>query len=389
MLLWHRLIVQQNQYLNQYLTKCICPPDRLFLLRPQCQSISIMFKLVLWATLVFFSYGSQLQIGTALLLCVGRLALHAQFEPYRVSFDNVFDYVTLVITALFGLGGIMLQSIDTFKNLAILKGDERGTTASKISIHAVDLALNIMVVTVFVVFAVFWLQSLWQKRATISSVIQSVMQRVDNRCPCFRRTARRWCPACCRRCVLGGKRHVRATTSPASTSPATDIEMMPCQTEENTSKSRGDSIFSIGGGGGGGDGGGGGCVDDSNEWVGLAHSNPLYPHMIQRTNSEGGSSRRERLERMRTTSSTGQDRRDTLNPTFPDSPEMVAFTRHESNHTLLKQRMSRTNSTAKGDGGEEVLVSGDGEEKGDSGVASGSALETRVGRIKRTGSIVL
>ena len=27
------------------------------------QRISIMFKLVLWATLVFFSYGSQLQIG--------------------------------------------------------------------------------------------------------------------------------------------------------------------------------------------------------------------------------------------------------------------------------------------------------------------------------------
>ena len=25
------------------------------------------------------------------------------------TFDNVFDYVTLVITALFGLGGIMLQ----------------------------------------------------------------------------------------------------------------------------------------------------------------------------------------------------------------------------------------------------------------------------------------
>lgn len=61
------------------------------------------------ATLVFFSYGSQLQIGIALLLCVGRLALHAQFEPYRMTFDNVFDYVTLVITALFGLGGIMLQ----------------------------------------------------------------------------------------------------------------------------------------------------------------------------------------------------------------------------------------------------------------------------------------
>ena len=53
--------------------------------------VNFTFKLVLWATLVFFNYGSQLQIGTALLLCVGRLALHAQFEPYRMVTDNAFD----------------------------------------------------------------------------------------------------------------------------------------------------------------------------------------------------------------------------------------------------------------------------------------------------------
>ena len=338
--------------------------------------INIMFKLVLYATLVFFNYGSQLQIGTALLLCVGRLALHAQFAPYREKFDNVFDYVTLVITALFGLGGIMLQSIDTFKNLAILKGDKRGTAASKISIHAVELVLNIMVATVFVVFTVFCLQSFWQKREMISSVLQSVMQRVVTRCPCFLRCMRR-CPACCRRCNFSGRRHTRATTSPASTSPATDVEMMPCQTKGIVGKARGDSPFSVGGGGG---------VEDSNDGGGLAFSNPLYPHMSQRANSEGGS-RRERLERMRTTSATGRDRRDTLNPTFPDSPEMVALTRHESNHTILKRRMSRTSLTAKGDGGEGIP--GDGEEKGDSGVASGSDLVTRVDLTERTESIAL
>ena len=118
------------------------------------QRISIMFKLVIWATLVFFSYGSQLQIGTALLLCVGRLALHAQFEPYRMTMDNAFDYVTLTITALFGLGGIMLQSMETFKNFAIYRGDERGSEASKSAISVVETALNIMVVAVFVAFAV-------------------------------------------------------------------------------------------------------------------------------------------------------------------------------------------------------------------------------------------
>ena len=107
--------------------------------------INFTFKLVLWATLVFFSYGSQLQLGTALLLCVGRLALHAQFEPYRTAMNNVFDYVTLIITALFGLGGIMLQSLETSKNLAINKNDDVGIERSRTALGVVDLALNIMV----------------------------------------------------------------------------------------------------------------------------------------------------------------------------------------------------------------------------------------------------
>jgi len=89
------------------------PPLLALLPYPTQTRINFLFKLLLYATLVFFSYGSQLQIGTALLLCVGRLALHAQFEPYREVTSNLFDYVTLVITALFGLGGIMLQSMET------------------------------------------------------------------------------------------------------------------------------------------------------------------------------------------------------------------------------------------------------------------------------------
>ena len=136
------------------------------------QSINFAFKLVLWATLVFFRYGSQLQIGTALLLCVGRLALHAQFEPYRASTNNVFDYVTLIITALFGLGAIMLQSLETSKNLSILKGDLKGSEAIRDSIKIVDMVLQIMVIAVLVVYVVFSLHSLFLRRSAIFSMIR-------------------------------------------------------------------------------------------------------------------------------------------------------------------------------------------------------------------------
>ena len=152
----------------------------------------MVFKLVLWATLVFFPYGSQLQVGTALLLCVGRLALHAQFEPYRMMTDNAFDYVTLIITALFGLGGIMLQSMETYKTLAIYRGDDRGSEASKNSIYVVELVLHIMVVIVFVVFAAFWLQGLWLKRKKLYVKFQRVVQCVGKWCPCVLRMFG-WC----------------------------------------------------------------------------------------------------------------------------------------------------------------------------------------------------
>ena len=53
--------------------------------------------------------GSLLQIGSAVLLTVIRLVLHAHFEPYKDPVDNLFDYLTLTISALTGLSGLLLQ----------------------------------------------------------------------------------------------------------------------------------------------------------------------------------------------------------------------------------------------------------------------------------------
>ena len=199
------------------------------------RSINFSFKLVLWATLVFFSYGSQLQIGTALLLCVGRLALHAQFEPYRETMNNVFDYVTLIITALFGLGGIMLQSLETAKNFAKYKRDDTRAATSEYAISVVEMALNILVGIVFVVFSVFWLHSLWSKRVmiwhTISATFQNIRGGIGKSC------IGRMCPACC------GERRVNArrldpspASLPSSTSPAemdVAVEMTACTMNMN------------------------------------------------------------------------------------------------------------------------------------------------------------
>ena len=259
---------------------------------------------MLWATLVFFRYGSQLQIGTALLLCVGRLALHAQFEPYRASTNNVFDYVTLIITALFGLGAIMLQSLETSKNLSILKGDLKGSEAIRDSIKIVDMVLQIMVIAVLVVYVVFSLHSLFLRRSAIFSMIrgkfidweeiilqlrqlrenvrvfiineviirlyyqdanqvtflsqgffQSVRRCVGKRCPCLLRCAKRCCPTCC----FKRRKRVRTKAAlPASFSSDPRVTQSAVNVEMTSHETRG---------------------SDGNAEGGLAHTNPLYPQL--------------------------------------------------------------------------------------------------------------
>ena len=54
-------------------------------------SFATDYKLALWATLVFFVYGSSLQSSAGLLLCSARLVLHSHLEPYRDPVDNLFD----------------------------------------------------------------------------------------------------------------------------------------------------------------------------------------------------------------------------------------------------------------------------------------------------------
>ena len=119
--------------------------------------INFFHKMILWATLVFFGYGSQLQVGTALLLCVARLVIHNRFEPYRERTDNLFDEVVLMLTALLGLGGLMLQYLETVKDFAVSKNDRLKTTTALSSIHGVEVALNISVFAVMAAFVCFLL----------------------------------------------------------------------------------------------------------------------------------------------------------------------------------------------------------------------------------------
>jgi hypothetical protein len=110
--------------LTEEMPKTRLGADRLAILysiyTPRCfffDIINFYHKLFLWATLVFFRRGSLLQMGSAVLLTAIRLVLHAHFEPYKDPVDNLFDYLTLTISFLTGLGGVLLQGLDTEKEV--------------------------------------------------------------------------------------------------------------------------------------------------------------------------------------------------------------------------------------------------------------------------------
>ena len=56
--------------------------------RPECfyfESVQMIFKLSLWACLVFFEQGSQFQIAAGGLICVIQLVVNVKLTPFRYA----------------------------------------------------------------------------------------------------------------------------------------------------------------------------------------------------------------------------------------------------------------------------------------------------------------
>ena len=95
-------------------------------------------------------------MGAATLLNVIRLVIHAHFEPYNDSNNNLFEYLTLIITSLTGVGGLLLQGLETSKEYAISRSDDVGKQAAEEQIKGVNMFLDIGVYCIIIVFSLFF-----------------------------------------------------------------------------------------------------------------------------------------------------------------------------------------------------------------------------------------
>ena len=92
------------------------------------ESVVMLFKLSLWATLVFFEHGSQFQQALSAIICFIRLSVHARLEPFDSRFENILEYEILGITAFLSSSGLVLNFLATAKELATLQDDAESET---------------------------------------------------------------------------------------------------------------------------------------------------------------------------------------------------------------------------------------------------------------------
>eukprot|EP00947_MAST-08B_sp_MAST-8B-sp1_P002389 g2389.t1 len=75
------------------------------------ESVTMIFKLALWATLVFFEHGSQFQLAMSAMLCFFQLGVHAHFKPYDAQFKNMLQYVSYILVTFASFSGLLLNYV--------------------------------------------------------------------------------------------------------------------------------------------------------------------------------------------------------------------------------------------------------------------------------------
>eukprot|EP00947_MAST-08B_sp_MAST-8B-sp1_P000632 g632.t1 len=82
------------------------------------ESVTMIFKLALWATLVFFEHGSQFQLAMSAVICVIQLGIHVHYKPYEQQFKNALQLVSFILIALTSFSGLVLNYIEVSLELA-------------------------------------------------------------------------------------------------------------------------------------------------------------------------------------------------------------------------------------------------------------------------------
>ena len=111
------------------------------------EPVQMMFKLALWFTLVFFEYGTEMQLGTALVVNILHLCIHLTVRPMGgkdASLLNHMQSATLAITAYITFGGFAMGYVETSKELFVLSRTEVNSMDDVATVEGYDLTITII-----------------------------------------------------------------------------------------------------------------------------------------------------------------------------------------------------------------------------------------------------
>eukprot|EP00947_MAST-08B_sp_MAST-8B-sp1_P003406 g3406.t1 len=152
------------------------------------ESVIMLFKLGLWAILVFFKHGSQFQLAASALLCVVQLGVHARYEPYEDHIKNTLQYLGLIVIALTSFSGLVLNYLETAKDLALRRGNKQDQVGLESNIADFSLAVEftlwlgvaIIMIRVVVATVVFLCKHGGRIQAVASATSRVVANRVSS-----------------------------------------------------------------------------------------------------------------------------------------------------------------------------------------------------------------
>eukprot|EP00947_MAST-08B_sp_MAST-8B-sp1_P000011 g11.t1 len=83
------------------------------------ESVQMLFKLALWASLCFFKDDPQIKIAVAQFICFLQVALHAHLKPFNTTFKNICQAFALLLSFSVSFGGLVINFLQVSQRGAL------------------------------------------------------------------------------------------------------------------------------------------------------------------------------------------------------------------------------------------------------------------------------